>query len=119
MSKPDPLPDLTTLPASVLEDMERDGNEPVFNEPWEAQAFAMTVHLHAKGLFTWAQWATALSSEIHGGEERGYYSHWLAALEKLVAESGLVSLQALETREQEWHEAAARTPHGEPIELTK
>ena len=94
-----------------------DGNEPVFSDPWEAQAFAIVINLHQNNTFTWEEWATALSTEIHSGEEREYYNHWLAALEKLVASKNLTSLEAIETREQDWHKAAARTPHGEPILL--
>ena len=105
-------PDLHSLEGMVL-----DGDEPVFNEPWEAQAFAMTVALHKKDAFTWDEWATALSSEIHSGETREYYAHWLTALEKMVNSKNLTTSQALKTREQEWHKAAARTPHGEAIEL--
>jgi len=44
--------DLASLPDMVL-----DNNEPVFNEPWEAQAFAMVVNLHQNGAFTWTEWA--------------------------------------------------------------
>lgn len=40
--------------------------EPVFREPWEAQAFAMTVLLHQRGLFTWGEWAQALGAQIAG-----------------------------------------------------
>ncbi len=105
-------PDLKSLPEIVLDD-----NEPVFNEPWEAQAFAIVINLHQKGMFTWEEWATALSSEIHGGKERDYYKHWLAALEKLVASKKLTTIGAIETREQDWHTAAARTLHGQPILL--
>lgn len=100
-----------------LEGMVLDGDEPVFNEPWEAQAFAMTIALHKKGAFTWEEWASALSTEIHSGETLDYYAHWLTALERLVATKNLTSSSALKTREQEWHQAAARTPHGEAIEL--
>jgi Nitrile hydratase beta subunit len=39
-------------------------DEPVFREPCEAQAFAMTVLLHERGLFTWAEWGQALGAEI-------------------------------------------------------
>jgi len=94
-----------------------DSDEPVFSAPWEAQAFAMTVRLYENGLFSWDEWAGYLSTEIHSGTERDYYCHWLVALEKLVAEKRLTSLEDIETREQAWHDAAARTPHGEPIEL--
>ena len=37
-----------------------DGEAPVFTAPWEAQAFAMAVALHERGLFTWPEWAAAL-----------------------------------------------------------
>lgn len=105
-------PDLQALEGMALED-----NEPVFQEPWEAQAFAITVNLYENGKFTWDEWAKALSHEIHSGEERDYYRHWLVALEKLVASKNLTSSDDLKQREQAWHDAAARTPHGEPIEL--
>lgn len=94
-----------------------DGDEPVFNEPWEAQAFAMTLALHERGIFTWEEWAGFLSKEIHGGEDRAYYKHWLAALEAISVAKGLTENAAIEKREIEWHQAAARTPHGQPIEL--
>ncbi len=112
MSKSELQPDLTSLPDIVLDD-----GEPVFDAPWEAQAFAMTVRLFENGLFTWNEWASSLSAEIHGGIEREYYRHWLCALEKLVAEKQIMSLSDIDSRERAWHDAAARTPHGEPIEL--
>ena len=105
-------PDLASLEGLVV-----DGDEPVFNEPWEAQAFAMAINLHENGLFTWSQWVDALSSEVHSGTERDYYHHWLTALEKLVAQKQLITPEAITAREKQWHEAAARTPHGKPIEL--
>lgn len=89
----------------------------MFNEPWEAQAFAMVVRLHEAGVFTWSQWAEALSAQIHGGRQRSYYQHWLDALETLLAQGDLVSRDVLERRQLAWRAAAARTPHGEPIEL--
>ena len=44
---------------------------PVFREPWEAQAFAMTLALHARGLFTWPEWAAALAAEIRRAQAAG------------------------------------------------
>ena len=102
---------------AALEGMVLDGDEPVFNEPWEAQAFAMTVSLHQRDVFTWEEWAEALSEQIRCGEERSYYHHWLAALEKLATKKGLTQADAINARERQWHEAAARTPHGEAIKL--
>ena len=56
-----PLRDSPQLPKSAEGD-------PVFPEPWAAEAFAMTVHLHQRGLFTWSEWAETLSAEAtpHG-----------------------------------------------------
>lgn len=105
-------PDLSTLAGIKLAE-----DEPVFAEPWEAQAFAMVVDLHARGAFAWDDWAAMLSAEIHSGAERSYYEHWLAALEKIVAEKDLASEEALQQRRSDWKDAAARTPHGQAIEL--
>ncbi len=102
---------------------EADGG-PIFREPWEAHAFAMTVRLHEQGLFTWPQWAATLAAEIERAQTVGdpdtgdtYYHHWLAALERLVAERGAASADEQEHTRKAWRRAAERTPHGHPIEL--
>jgi nitrile hydratase accessory protein len=91
--------------------------DPVFSEPWEAQAFAMAVSLHEKGLFTWPEWAAALAREIAADQNRSYYESWLAALETLVEEKQVVSEQERLQRVAAWDRAARLTPHGKPIEL--
>ncbi len=100
------------------------GHEPVFREPWEAQAFAMAIQLHAEGLFTWPEWAATLAEEIERAQADGdpdtgetYYHHWLAALERLVAASGAASAEDQERTREAWRRAAHRTPHGAPIQL--
>ena len=98
-----------------------DETGPVFREPWEAQAFAMTVKLHAAGHFTWTEWARRLGAEIEaagaGHDASAYYELWLRALEKLVAENGLLSADDLARRTQAWAKAARQAPHGQPIGL--
>lgn len=96
---------------------------PVFDAPWQAQAFAMVLALHRQGLFTWPEWAQALARQIRmaqaaGDPDRGdtYYQHWLAALEALVAEKGATDADELQRHARAWARAAARTPHGQPIE---
>jgi nitrile hydratase accessory protein len=91
--------------------------DPVFSEPWEAQAFAMAVSLHEKGLFTWPEWAAALAREIAADKHRGYYESWLVALEKLVEEKKVMSEGERLARIDAWDRAARATPHGQPIEL--
>ncbi len=97
---------------------------PVFREPWEAQAFAMALSLHQRGLFTWPEWAATLAEEIKraqaggdpdSGEDR--HRHWLNALERLVAEKGVADPATLTRYRDAWERAAAATPHGEPIVL--
>ena len=102
-----------------------DSEGPVFREPWEAQAFAMALALQERGLFTWAEWAETLGAEIKRAQAAGdpdtgetYYRHWLAALERLVAEKGVATRDTLARTRDAWDHAAERTPHGEPIELT-
>jgi len=102
-----------------------DAEGPVFREPWEAQAFAMALALHARGLFTWPQWAATLGEEIRRAQAAGdpdtgetYYHHWLATLERLVAEKGVATREMLARYHDAWDHAADRTPHGQPIELT-
>jgi nitrile hydratase accessory protein len=96
----------------------------VFNEPWEARVFAMTVRLHERGLFTWTEWAEALSSEIRAASATGdadlgdmYYQHWLRALETIAGRKGATSLDELARYNQAWAQAAERSPHGRAIEL--
>ena len=79
------LPGLPGMPRDA------DAASPVFNEPWEARAFAMVLALHERGVFTWPQWAAALSRQITQAQAAGdadlgdtYYQHWLLALEALV-----------------------------------
>ena len=103
----------------------RAGDGPVFREPWEAQAFAMALALHERGLFTWAEWAGTLAEEIKRAQAQGdpdsgdtYYRHWLTALERLVAEKGVTDRNTLARYREAWDHAADRTPHGKPIELT-
>jgi nitrile hydratase accessory protein len=101
-----------------------DADGPVFREPWEAQAFAMTLALHERGMFTWKEWAETLTAEIKRAQAAGdpdtgetYYLHWLAALERLVAEKGVTTGEALHRYKHAWEHACERTPHGQPIEL--
>ena len=112
--------------AQGLPSIPHDNDGPVFREPWEAQAFAMTLALHERGLFTWSEWATALGSEIKRAQAAGdpdsgetYYLHWLSALEKLVAEKGVTTTETLHRYRDAWEHACDRTPHGQPIELRK
>ena len=100
------------------------GTGTVFAEPWQAHAFAMTLQLHEKGLFTWPEWAAALTQEISNAKQAGdadtgatYYTHWLNALEAMVLAKQWGTAEQIHDLEHAWEDAAARTPHGQPIVL--
>ncbi len=112
MNAPDPL---------ALPRLPRDETGPVFAEPWQAQAFALALHLHAQRAFTWTEWADALSERLKtaGTDDDGsrYYEHWLETLEGLAKTKSLLTAKALADRKDAWVDAYLRTPHGRPVEL--
>ena len=113
---------------SLLQDLlqvPRNNDGPVFNEPWEAAAFALAVRLSEEGHFTWAEWTETISREIAKAQQQGdpdlgntYYHHWVAALERLCEEKRLVDHEVVDQRQEEWRRAYLNTPHGQPIELS-
>jgi nitrile hydratase accessory protein len=109
--------DAARAAAEAVPGLPRDAEGPVFREPWEAQAFALAVALHERGLFTWPEWAAALGAEIRRAPGEDYYRCWLAALERLVAEKQVTDAATLGRYADAWGRAAERTPHGTPIEL--
>jgi nitrile hydratase accessory protein len=103
---------------------QNDAEGPVFTAPWQAEAFALALALHERGLFTWTEWASMLGDEIKTAQAAGdpdtgetYYHHWLATLERIVAAKGLADARVLARTKQAWSRAAERTPHGTPIAL--
>ncbi|MAC82244.1 MAG: nitrile hydratase accessory protein [Rhodobacteraceae bacterium] len=98
--------------------------DPVFAEPWHAQVFALTVHLHECGRFTWPDWAArfgatlarhGVSRDLDGGED--YFAAWLETLEALLAEEGSARGDEVEEIRSAWEEAYLSTPHGQPVHL--
>lgn len=84
----------------------------------------MVLALHEQGVFTWNEWAAALSSEISKAQASGdpdlgntYYRHWLAALEQLMAAKQLTTRSEILAKADDWRQAYLSTPHGEPVEL--
>jgi nitrile hydratase accessory protein len=117
--------DAATLRATrAVTSIPRNDDGPVFREPWQAEAFALALSLHERGLFTWNEWAATLGDEIKKAQAAGdpdtgetYYHHWLNTLERLVAEKGITDARQLARAQHAWEHACARTPHGMPIAL--
>mgnify|MGYP002399857419 FL=1 len=93
----------------------------MFPEPWAAEAFAITVHLHEKGLFSWGEWADSLSAEVHkpgrAADGSDYFDCWVEALTGLLVGKGIADAEAILGLQKSWQRAAEATPHGVPIEL--
>ena len=49
---------------SLFSDQPTENGEPVFKEPWEAQAFSLVIALHESGVFSWSEWSDALAQAI-------------------------------------------------------
>ncbi|WP_244642416.1 nitrile hydratase accessory protein [Phyllobacterium sp. 628] len=94
---------------------------PVFAEPWQAEAFALVLALHEQGLFTWDEWALALSSALKQpgalDDASDYYHCWVAALESLIAIKNVTNSADIDHVTAAWQRAAHATPHGQPILL--
>ena len=115
-------PNVVHRATEALPTIPRDMQGPVFREPWEAHAFALALTLHDKGLFAWTEWAAMLAEEIKKAQGAGdtgttYYRHWMATLERMVAEKSLATAETLTRYCRAWDRASHRTPHGMPIEL--
>ncbi|MCI5094724.1 MAG: nitrile hydratase accessory protein [Rhodobacteraceae bacterium] len=98
--------------------------EPVFQEPWHAQAFALTVSLNESGAFTWADWVGrfsqtlkqhGLSKDLDGGDD--YFAAWLETLEQVLEESGAANPAERDDTKAAWTRAYLSTPHGQPVKL--
>ncbi|MEO0485681.1 MAG: nitrile hydratase accessory protein [Pseudomonadota bacterium] len=98
-------------------------HERVFEEPWQAQLFAMTVAASDAGLFDWPTWADTFGAELAArgagaGGNAGYYEAWLAAFSRLLSALGHADDPDVAALARAWQEAARATPHGVAIELS-
>lgn len=97
------------------------GEPKPFSQPWQAQAFALVVALHEKEMFTWNEWADALSSVLKqpdvAADGSDYYACWLRALEGLISKKDIAGTGEIDDLAASWARAAHATPHGMPILL--
>jgi nitrile hydratase accessory protein len=90
----------------------RRNGELVFDAPWQSRAFGMAVGLHQKGLFRWEEFRERLIAEIAAhpdleGDRPAspatlYYRQWLAALETLLHDKGLLPRDVIGARAREF-----------------
>ncbi|MCI0429483.1 MAG: nitrile hydratase accessory protein [Rhodospirillales bacterium] len=77
-----------------------DDTAPRFEAPWQARIFAAVVSLADAGCFRWEEFQQRLIAEVGrgDGDPGRYYAHWLAAVEKLLTEKGLLTSDRLAGR---------------------
>ncbi|HUL99635.1 MAG TPA: nitrile hydratase accessory protein [Mycobacterium sp.] len=97
-----------------------------FDEPWQAEALALSMALVQAGRFSSDEWAVSLGAAIKRAQAAGdrddgssYYNHVLNALEQLVLEKSLATAGVLTARKEALRAAYARTPHGQPVLLDR
>lgn len=110
MQRPSHLSTKTFCPTAL-----NQAQEPVFNTPWEATAFAIVNQLANLEHFTWPEWTQYLSSAIAATEKEApgsttYYEQWVMACEQLLADKGLLNAQAIDQKIDELV-AAQATEH--------
>lgn len=97
---------------------------PVFQEPWHAQLFALTVHLNEQGRFAWGDWAErfgatlrrhGVNKDLNGGDD--YFAAWLETLESYLSETGAAAPADVASIKEAWERAYLSTPHGAPVSL--
>lgn len=107
--------DLRIKPDEILPEPRRTENEPVFNSPWEARIFAMTINLYDKKFFDWEDFRQRLIAEIAvadslpENERPTYYESWLAALEKLLIKDGILTKEQIDERTKELKEGIRKS----------
>ena len=80
----------------------RSNGELVFAAPWEGRAFGIAVALNEGGAYEWGEFQRRLADEIAAAEDADdgglYYERWLASLERLLVERGMVTREELDAR---------------------
>ena len=112
------------LLSPLVTDLAKYEESPQFNEPWQAQVFALAVSLSEAGLFSWQEWTDELSFTILKAKELGdpdlgstYYQHWLKTLERILTNKKILDQTSIIQRIKKWEEAYHRTPHGKPVKI--
>ncbi len=100
--------------------------EKPFDEPWQAKAFALALHLNEQGLFTWPEWTQRFVETVRQNppspdqsENAVYWRNWILTLEHMIAERGQASPDQIDKLTAAWRNAFETTPHGQPVELPK
>lgn len=90
-----------------------------FEEPWQAQLFALTLALNEAGLFSWTEWSATFGPRVTDAPTEDYWHHWTDALTDLLVRKDVTSSVAVSELAGRWQDAARATPHGSAITLDR
>jgi len=74
----------------------RRNGELVFEAPWQGRAFGMAVAVVERLGLEWKVFQQRLIAEIAAHPEAAYYDCWVAALERLVFDTGTATAEEFE-----------------------
>lgn len=99
-----------------------ENEPPAFDEPWQAQVYAMSQVLIDSGKVTPARWAATLGEAIQqqlalgkGDTTETYFIAVSNALETVLAIEDEEVAQVVES----WRDAYLTTPHGKPVLISR
>ena len=92
--------------------------EAPFEEPWQAQLFALTVALNEAGHFSWSEWAAIFGPLVKDTEAERYWDVWSDAIIAMLENKGFAKVSDVRILSERWQAAARATPHGQPIVLS-
>jgi nitrile hydratase accessory protein len=102
----------------------QDDPRPAFNEPWQAEAYALVQVLIESARISPQEWASAFGAALRqavtdGEPDSGetYYTSLAEALERVLVAEGTLQEAEVEQRIDDWRAAYNRTPHGKPVRL--
>lgn len=90
--------------------IDREADEPYFHNEWEGRVFALFFANFAQGHFNVDMFRHAIERMAPAHYlESSYYEHWLYAMEKLLAEQGIVTTAELDARQAALADAAVKS----------
>jgi nitrile hydratase accessory protein len=103
-----------------------DEQRPVFNEPWQAEAYALAQVLIETDRVSSSEWAKAFGAALRQSADKGepddsetYYAALSETLQRVLVAEGRVQDLEIRQRIDDWRAAYHRTPHGKPVKLNE
>lgn len=91
-----PIVDAAVTDMTGAAALPRRNGELVFEAPWQGRIFGMALAVVRRLGVDWSEFQRRLIAAIAAAPDAPYYDSWLAALERLVLDHGLIVADELE-----------------------